>query len=100
MQNTDKDVISRSKNRCLQFAALIVAGLLSACGSDEPYGSCLGPDRNLEAAYSEGARGCGCDSARDTDLCVSDKNGRKVALVCVDDEWTAVEDGPCTPTGP
>lgn len=58
---------------------------------------CVSPAQNLETAYDAGAVGCACRSGVDRSVCVTDKNGRNVALVCENDRWTAVEDGPCAP---
>jgi hypothetical protein len=39
--------------------------------------------------------GCACDEQLDVDQCIDGK-----ALVCVNDAWVAVEDGPCLPEVP
>jgi len=57
---------------------------------------CFSPQKNIDQAYS-GGEGCHCDPAADSGACVEDSTGRGVALVCSDDRWQAVEDGPCEP---
>lgn len=54
--------------------------------------SCYSPTQNLNSAYQTGAQGCSCNPATDADVCV-----QGVALICVETQWTAVEDGPCMP---
>lgn len=51
---------------------------------------CLAPDQNLAVAYTAELPGCACG-----DVGAACVDG--VALVCVDNAWQAVEDGPCTP---
>lgn len=62
--------------------------------------ACYSPSQNLESAYAPGggkraARGCPCVKGRDKDVCVTDGTGRRVALVCGNQGWMSVEDGPC-----
>ena len=67
--------------------------------NDNDVSNCFSPTSNLEIAYTENAIGCDCDSDIDEDICVSDGTGKKVALVCSEGKWIAVEDGPCGDEG-
>jgi len=66
-------------------------GTLGRVTADE---NCYSPEQNLEIAYEANAQGCTCGPS-DPDICRLDQEGREVALVCNDDHWEAVEDGPC-----
>ncbi len=59
--------------------------------------ACFSPTQNLETAYRQNSTGCACASGIDSDFCLPDKNGRNVALICENNRWIAVEDGPCMP---
>jgi hypothetical protein len=79
---------------------LLVLGWLGlvAAGCDDPPPadpSCFSPSQNLDSAYQPGSAGCACRSGVDQGVCVPDSTGRRVALVCSNGTWTAVEDGPC-----
>lgn len=100
MHTRDTDVMASSKDRALRYCCVIFALLQFACGRDDRKTTCFAPQQNLEIAYSPGAAGCECKSASDKSVCIRDRDGRDVALVCSDDRWIAVEDGPCLPTGP
>jgi hypothetical protein len=56
---------------------------------------CYSPTQNLPTAYQPGAKGCACNSTTDAAVCA-----QGVALICTNDVWTAVQDGPCAPTVP
>lgn len=58
---------------------------------------CYSPTQNLETVTSPNAVGCGCDPAVDEDICVRDNPSRAVALICENDRWQHVQDGPCLP---
>jgi hypothetical protein len=68
--------------------------LAASCGTEE---KCYSPHQNLDLAYSDGAVGCACDPERDEPVCANDGQ-RKIGLVCDNDRWKAVEDGPCMPS--
>jgi len=68
---------------------------LLACDDESTDNTCFSPTQNLETAYTTGAIGCGCKSGTDKGVCVPDKTDRLVALVCEQNRWIAVEDGPC-----
>jgi len=56
---------------------------------------CFSPTQNLERAYDSAAVGCDCEPGS-LSVCRADRTGRRVALVCLDNQrWAAVEDGPC-----
>ena len=68
-----------------------------SCKKDEIKSNCYSPYQNLEFAYLSGAEGCSCNEQSDSDTCVTDNDGRNVALICINGKWEAVEDGPCWP---
>lgn len=70
--------------------------LLISCSNDDNDLNCFSPTQNLESACEVNSVGCDCNSAVDEGVCVMDKNGQFVALICSEDKWTAVEDGPCS----
>lgn len=96
MRNRDMNVRSGSLSRLL--AAFAIAGAVATygCGS-EGSSQCFSPSGNLETAYTAGSVGCSCETGKDKDVCVADKNGRGVALICQSNRWIAVQDGPCAP---
>lgn len=55
-------------------------------------GPCYSPTQNLSIAYKAGSKGCACTSGTVADVCV-----QGVALICENNHWIAVEDGPCMP---
>lgn len=55
-------------------------------------GTCFSPTQNLNTAYDSGSEGCPC-SDQDHARCVDG-----VALICEEERWQAVEDGPCAPS--
>ncbi len=61
---------------------------------------CFSPVQNLDIAYDAGATGCACDEENDIEVCLPDSTGRLVALICINNIWHAVEDGPCMPSPP
>lgn len=75
----------------VSFIAVSIMIVVACSCSDE---ECYSPEQNLDKAYEEGAVGCPC-TANEADVCVDG-----VALVCDDDHWLAVEDGPCLPDPP
>ena len=75
---------------------LITCLFLNSCSEDDDSGlNCFSPTQNLTIAYETDSIGCDCDSDNDSETCVPDENGRNVALICSDNKWIAVEDGPC-----
>ena len=86
--------MSASERRIMDLAGLWV--LATACGSETTEDdACFAPDRNLDSAYTRGAVGCDCRPEVDKPVCVPDRTGRLVALICEGKKWIAVEDGPC-----
>jgi hypothetical protein len=79
----------------LSVAMLGVVLALAGCEDEDTGGACYSPTQHLDIAYEQGSQGCACDAERDQDVCVG-----RVALVCEDGRWSAVEDGPCEPTAP
>ena len=79
--------------RNLTFSYMFLAGLLSnlGCGDDDK--PCFSPTQNLDTAYSNGAKGCGCTVGKDQDVCVADSTGRRVALVCERSQGTPSRTG-------
>ena len=91
-------------NRIRPFLFLFTVFLGIGCssaqeGPDEGQDSCYSPTQNLDTAYDEGAVGCACEEGS-AGQCVPDSGGRNVALVCEGGHWKAVQDGPCSETGP
>lgn len=85
--------MSSSLRASLVAVSLVaVASLAAGCSSESSDATCYSPSQNLDQAYVAGSRGCGCSSGA---VCVPDSTGRKVALVCENGAWQAVEDGPC-----
>lgn len=83
------------KNKLLLI--FISALFLNSCSEDDDNNSnCFSPIQNLTSAYESDSIGCDCDSQNDIDICVQDENGRNVALICSENKWIAVEDGPCS----
>ena len=81
-----------------EFILLITTVCIAfACEDDNASTNCYSPSQNLEMAYEDGAQGCACDVQNDQDVCIKDKSGREVALICENGKWIAVEDGPCMP---
>jgi len=72
---------------------VLILAIAYCCKKDE----CYSPFQNLEIAYSDGSEGCLCDDQNNKDTCVEDSNGKKVALICEEGVWVAVEDGACMP---
>ena len=71
---------------------------INSCSEDDESSlNCFSPTQNLTNAYETDSIGCDCDSENDTDICMPDENGRSVALICSENKWIAVEDGPCSP---
>jgi hypothetical protein len=68
------------------------SGSTSSC-TTQPSPYCYSPSQNVDVAYDAGAVGCVCNSA--PSQCVTDSTGRKVGLVCTNNAWQAVNDGPC-----
>ncbi len=85
----------RARWGALALGMMLVAG----CGGTDAEGDCYSPTQNLTRAYEDGAVGCACTEGEDEGVCVSEAPGsnRKVALVCSQGRWQAVEDGPCAP---
>jgi hypothetical protein len=75
------------------FIAITIVIVVIGCGCKKD--ACFSPSRNLENAYLSGSEGCPCNELNDRDTCVEDNDGKKVALVCENGFWVAVEDGPC-----
>ena len=77
---------------------LLTISFFYSCSDDDDNSNsdCFSPTQNLINAYDEGFVGCDCDSENDIDICVQDSNGRNVALICSENKWAAVEDGPCS----
>lgn len=74
-------------------AVILIASLvgLGSCNQDDSVNTaCFSPTQNLEIANDVDAEGCDCNSEIDEDICVDG-----VALVCEEDQWQSVEDGPC-----
>jgi hypothetical protein len=61
-------------------------------GGSSTVSGCYSPTQNTATAYEKGAYGCPCDSAVDVGVCI-----HGVALLCENNVWIAVEDGPCMP---
>ena len=80
---------------------LIAAGvwaLVAGCGEEMPVDpSCFSPNQNIDIAYTSGAVGCACRADVDKEVCLPDRSGRLVALICDarKQRWISVEDGPC-----
>jgi hypothetical protein len=83
--------------RTLTLACFSLVGLVSCLGCGDEDKSCFSPAQNLDTAYTDGAMGCGCVAGTDRDICVPDRTGLRVALVCENGRWHAVMDGPCMP---
>jgi hypothetical protein len=80
----------------IAFVSIIFSGLASGCGDGGDGGSdvqaCYSPTANVSTADQVGAKGCACNSAVDTAVCVQGK-----ALFCDYDHWSLGYDGPCMP---
>lgn len=98
MASTDEAV-------CTPFDELACPPVPFECASDDFEAACLdgrcvlpsptasdcyAPDQNLDLAYSGTISGCPCSD--EGSICIL-----PVALVCSNDAWQAVEDGPCSP---
>ena len=83
-----------SSPRCLEGQGLVYTNDAQGCPMpicDPLTPGCFSPIQNLDIAFAGGV-GCAC-SEDAHDRCVSG-----TALMCQDDYWTAVEDGPCMPS--
>ena len=74
----------------VSWALLAVACSADVANPDTQ--TCFSPTQNAAGAYESGAHGCACNAATDEDVCVDG-----AALVCDGGQWSAVEDGPCSP---
>lgn len=79
-------------NTILLLASLLAAACTSSTGGNTE--DCYSPTQNLDIAYDDGAVGCTCTDGAEAQ-CLPDSTGRKVALVCENGRWQAVNDGPC-----
>ena len=81
----------------IKFSLLVlIISFLFSCSNDDDNSNCFSPTQNLTSEYEDDAIGCDCDSENDIDVCEQDENGRNVALICFQNQWRAVEDGPCS----
>jgi uncharacterized membrane protein len=77
----------------VSFITLFILGA-GLIGCDDEAQSCYSPTQNLETAYQKNAVGCACEPGT-TGVCLG-----RVALLCENGSWQAVEDGPCMPLPP
>jgi hypothetical protein len=77
-----------------KFILLVVISVqIMGCIKDFGEDECFSPTKNLGSANVGSSNGCKCNSKTDASVCA---NGG-VALVCEDDRWISVIDGPCSP---
>jgi len=89
---TNSKLMNFMKNNYKIFLSAIgcLVFMVSCDPDDSNNSNCFSPTQNLDIANTSNAIGCDCNSEIDEDVCV---NG--VALICEENTWITVEDGPC-----
>ena len=84
---------SGGSNAAAGTSGISLAGGSAAVGTSTTSSSdCYSPTQNTNNAYQANAKGCPCNPATDTSVCV-----QGVGLICQSNFWMAVQDGPCMP---